>query len=282
MRLSALILLLAAALLLRPSQTAGKEEVPDPPQTLPHRCGICHLDTIEPVTRGTFNFLSLGRKEAPGEKGMCYSCHNGPVRDSRRSIWSGRQHQAGGRKVERAPGREASCGTCHTPHVQNEGSGTFMRFRGGTSTSCLGCHPERRGTKAGEHTSVVSGGESRQTAAPDCGACHRVHRAAAAGLIRDPSPTALCVRCHGDNPSRAEEGPGSSSHPVGGEGPSCSTCHRMHRAPVAGLVRTGVSDSALCLKCHQARGGRSPGDGNHPTRPEKAECLSCQIGRAHV
>ena len=105
---------------------------------LPPRCGVCHLEKVQSPGRGRFNFLDLKRADSPGETGMCYSCHNGLVRDSRRSIWAGLQHKADGTSAERAPGRKASCGTCHDPHVQTAGADTFMRFKSGASAYCLG------------------------------------------------------------------------------------------------------------------------------------------------
>lgn len=270
-----LTLLLFALLLAWPLQGEAAEEPAEVTQTIPRQCGICHLERITSSPGEGFNYLSLRRQEGAGESGMCYSCHNGTVRDSRRSIWTGFQHRADGRTPEIAPGRRASCGTCHDPHIQREKTKTFMRFSSSSFSHCRQCHPERRGERRGEHPSSGTGTKDGRGGVPSCGSCHRTHRAAARNLLRTSSADGLCDGCHGDNPSREGKGYGAASHPVGGKGPSCSSCHLVHGAPGENLSRNDLAGSALCLECHEASGGPGNEKGNHTIQPEEVECLSC-------
>ena len=90
---------------------------------LPRRCGVCHLDKAPPGAPGLIVFARPGGAGAAGAAGMCYSCHNGIVDDRRRWLGAGRHHPASGK---------ISCGSCHTPHVQEANVGTFMRFPRGS------------------------------------------------------------------------------------------------------------------------------------------------------
>lgn len=261
-------LLLVAALMLLPARpAAAQEEEKTGIASLPRRCGICHLERVESAA-GAFNFLSLKTVEGAGEEGLCYSCHNGIVMDSRRSTWAGRQHRAGGRDATAAPGRTPSCGTCHDPHVQETGVSTFMRYREGYFKHCVTCHG--RTATAGHPAAAV-----RDGILPDCGSCHRVHRAAGERLFVKTSLGDLCSSCHGDNPSRRGTGAGQETHPSGTGAPDCDSCHSVHKRSEGKLVRPGVINSLLCRECHKdhAATGKSPT--SHPVTPGGAQCLTC-------
>ncbi len=273
------ILFVALLGLWRPGYASGEEV---PATGLPPRCGICHPERIqkEPAP-GAFNFLSLLEGVGSGDSGMCYSCHNGPVLDSRRSIWFGRQHPVGSWSSTAGRGVTVTCGTCHDPHVQIPGARPFMRYESSNSAYCLACHTGRGGGKKGEHPSPGGGSKmARGRGDPGCGSCHVVHRAAGEGLIRETSAEALCAQCHGENPSLAGKGPGLESHPVGGENPTCVVCHTVHWASSNwGLLKEEATGSFLCRECHEEHFSSGEREGNHPRVPERVECLSCH--RAH-
>ncbi len=266
--------LVLAALPLFPAPSRGEEKQELRISSLPRGCGICHLDRV-PARERDFSFLSLGTAEATGSRRVCYSCHNGIVRDSRRYIWSGRQHRADDPTGSPGRGGRAACGTCHDPHTQTEGVGTFMRYARGYSGHCVECHPERGGGNRGEHP-AAGRGSGREGG---CETCHQIHQAAGRGLVRAGSEGQLCVSCHGENPSRKGKGPGEASHPVDGRRLVCTTCHSPHRSARDGLVRQEAVDSSLCRQCHADHGSEASGKANHPLRPGGVECLSCH--RSH-
>jgi predicted CXXCH cytochrome family protein len=260
-RLAALALL--AALLAAPPARAVDEESPSAGSALPRRCGVCHLDRAPGAPSGVIAFAPPPRAAGAGERGMCYSCHNGLVKDSRRSQWTGRHHPASG---------AVQCGSCHSPHVRSPGLGPFMKYAPGNYAFCGSCHAGRRKGEPGEHPAVPDEKGKSQ----DCGACHVVHGAVGAGLIREVSAEALCGPCHGENPSREGKGPGKTTHRIGGKGPACLDCHSVHKTPGGrGLLVKAVLDGRLCRQCHEGAFSAKGGEGNHPLAPDQVNCLSC-------
>ncbi len=230
---------------------------------LPPRCGVCHLDKAPAGVAGTIAFKPPGSPSGAGDAGICYSCHNGIVRDDRRALWSGRHHPAAGK---------VSCGSCHTPHVQAPNVRPFMRYQQGSYAFCTTCHPGRRAGDAGEHP--VLGAEKGRP--QDCGGCHAVHRAQGDGLIRAASAESLCGPCHGENPSRPGRGPGMTTHVTGKNGPPCLGCHNVHKT-VGGkmLLDKAALDGRLCRQCHERNFSSKSSEANHPVVPDQATCLSC-------
>ena len=230
---------------------------------LPRRCGVCHLDKAPPAAPGVIVFTPPGRLAGAGNAEICYSCHNGVVRDDRRTLWSGRHHPASGK---------VTCGSCHSPHVQAPNVGSFMRFPRGSYAFCVTCHAGRRAGDPGEHPAVAP--EKGQ--AQDCSGCHVVHRAQGDGLIRAASAESLCGPCHGENPSRAGRGTGLTTHVVGKTGPPCLGCHNVHKT--AGgkmMLDKGALDGSLCRRCHERNFSAAKAEANHPVASGQAMCLSC-------
>lgn len=230
---------------------------------LPLRCGVCHLDKAPAGPAGLIAFKPPGRQTGAGDAGNCYSCHNGIVSDDRRALWSGRHHPATGK---------VTCGSCHTPHVQEPNVRPFMRYPQGSYAFCTTCHPGRRVGDSGEHPAIVA----EKGRSQDCGGCHMVHRAQGDGLIRAASAESLCGPCHGENPSREGRGPGMTTHVIGKSGPSCLGCHNVHRT-VGGkmLLDKAAFDGHLCRECHERNFSAGSAEANHPVAPDRATCLSC-------
>ncbi len=232
-------------------------------------CGLCHLDRPAAERRtGEIDFAAL-KRELSGEEGICYSCHNGVVRDSRLAIWEGFQHPCGARPRDAEAVRKSGfpldaagrifCGSCHTPHVKGEGIGEFMRFATGDAF-CRRCHLSRGlGRKFGEHvmagtagknTSLIqaAGGKLGPGQVMTCGTCHRAHGANSPFLlVLNPwGSGGLCQTCHGLNPSREGMGPGKTTHPVNA---------RMAGNPLPEWSRETIAISPTgkvdCWSCHR-------------------------------
>ncbi len=230
---------------------------------LPRRCGLCHLDKAPAAAAGLMAFTPPGRTTGAGDADICYSCHNGIVRDDRRTLWSGRHHPASGR---------VSCGSCHTPHVRAPNVGPFMRFPRGGYAFCTTCHTGRRAGESGEHPAVAAGKGWTQ----DCSGCHVVHQAQGEGLIRAASAESLCGPCHGENPSRPGRGPGMTSHAGTKIGLPCLGCHRVHETKGGSmLLDKAVLEGRLCRQCHEKNFSIGKAEANHPVAPGEATCLSC-------
>ena len=252
-----------------PGPPAEGRGAPGPPAAsaleslLPRRCGVCHLDKAPTGAAGRIAFKPPGGPGGAGDAAVCYSCHNGIVSDDRRDLWSGRHHPSSGK---------VTCGSCHTPHLQETNVRPFMRYPQGSYAFCATCHPGRRAGDAGEHPAVAG----EKGGAQDCGGCHAVHRAQGDGLIRAASAESLCGPCHGDNPSRAGRGPGLTTHVTGKSGPPCLGCHRVHRtAGGRKLLDKAALEGRLCRQCHERNFSSVRSEANHPVASDQAICLSC-------
>lgn len=222
-------------------------------------CSLCHIRDsvyIDPA------YLSGEMREVFDEERVCMSCHNGSVRDSRRSLWRGEQHPA---LPGEGKGQSPSCSACHSPHEKGGWEvlrHTAVRLFGGGDPICTGCHKRYRSRGAGLHENgFPSGG---------CAECHQAHGGTGKALLRAPKES-ICHRCH-----EAQGSNRSGGHPVatlkGGKAsqvplPGCTACHPVHRGGVP-----GDSVEKRCAECHEAD-LRSPGT-QVAHRPGET-CLSC-------
>ncbi len=219
------------------------------------RCSLCHVQQSVFYSPG---FVPAEALKFFGEERICYSCHNGTVRDSRGVLWNGAQHPpaaAGGKR----------CSVCHSPHSKGGWSvlaGTSISIRKGGDALCTKCHPEYARDAGALHRSGFPDG--------GCAECHRAHGGAGKALLREAGG-ALCLRCH-QRVERAKSG----GHPVargGGAGargrlPECASCHPAHGK--------GFGEDAIdsqCRGCH-AFGDRAAGETRHPSEAKCTECHS--------
>jgi predicted CXXCH cytochrome family protein len=229
---------LCLGLVLLPSQEMPRaEEVADQ-----FDCTACHPAKIRdfkgrranPVTPvEEFPELPTGKQDVASSPGMCFSCHDGFVMDSRFMWQDGDYH---GHRIGMAPPEDMTppefngspefplnsdgnvyCGTCHSGHV-NDAEGafakteTFMRQSADGGRICTACHVENAAIKGSAHD---KGGrrnmdfESRGT----CGGCHVAHGSDQLLMwAKDPGEAKLplnqlCRSCHDDAPNPAEHPP---------------------------------------------------------------------------
>ena len=229
---------LCLSLVLLPTQDMPRaEEVADQ-----FDCTACHPAKIRdfkgrranPVTPvEEFPELPTGKQDVASSPGMCFSCHDGFVMDSRFMWQDGDYH---GHRIGMAPPEDMTppefngspefplnsdgnvyCGTCHSGHV-NDAEGafakteTFMRQSADGGRICTACHVENAAIKGSAHD---KGGrrnmdfESRGT----CGGCHVAHGSDQLLMwAKDPGEAKLplnrlCRSCHDDAPNPAEHPP---------------------------------------------------------------------------
>jgi predicted CXXCH cytochrome family protein len=203
-------------------------------------CAICHyrwIDTFFIEGKGTPLVPYQPEKVVASEE-MCFSCHDGSVKDSRDSFI-----QNTGHKVNLVPpahmkipeifpldeqGR-VQCATCHTAHGVPSGPDSrdtiFMRTSNRDSAMCRMCHPlSDGGMAAGNHPI----GKSERAVPP---------RLIARGGAMGGSEETQMI---------------------------CQTCHTAHGSPYSGMLVLNGGDSGLCLVCHSDKaifddqGGRKP------------------------
>ena len=251
---------LCLSLVLLPTQDMPRaEEVADQ-----FDCTACHPAKIRdfkgrranPVTPvEEFPELPTGKQDVASSPGMCFSCHDGFVMDSRFMWQDGDYH---GHRIGMAPPEDMTppefngspefplnsdgnvyCGTCHSGHV-NDAEGafakteTFMRQSADGGRICTACHVENAAIKGSAHD---KGGrrnmdfESRGT----CGGCHVAHGSDqllmwAKDLGEAELPlNRLCRSCHEDAPNPAE--PGTACPVVCA--PACRAVRRSCTKPAA-------------------------------------------------
>ena len=221
------------------------------------KCSLCHIRESVFFSPG---FAAPETLKSFGEERVCYSCHNGTVRDSREVLWQGAQHPPVP-PGDRSPGKR--CSACHSPHAKGGWdvlAGTSIPIRKGGDAVCTKCHGGyARAAGAVHSTGFPEGG---------CAECHRAHGGTGRALLREAATT-LCLKCH------AGLGPGKSDgHPVGRAAaaqrpfPECTDCHPVHR----NVSAKGTVD-AQCGGCHPFSKSAEPARGKR--HPSEARCTEC-------
>ncbi|HEX9190771.1 MAG TPA: cytochrome c3 family protein [Candidatus Deferrimicrobiaceae bacterium] len=253
MRRAHLLVLLTFAILVQGPAARGEEYYSQ------EKCSLCHIRQSVFFSPG---FASPEALKTFGEERVCYSCHNGSVRDSRAVLWRGAQHPPVG-NGDKSDGKK--CSRCHSPHAKGGWgvlAGTSISLRRGGDGTCTGCHGAyERGAGNIHRTGFPEGG---------CGECHRAHGGTGKALLRESRAT-LCFRCHPD----ADSGK-SGGHPVSRPGtspsatkplPECAACHPVHR------MAAGEGIDSQCAGCHPfSKIRRESGGKGHPS---EGTCTAC-------
>lgn len=275
-------------------------------------CAICHVMWLDDFKRADVTPLITyeprpvepsGRQDVVSTERMCFSCHDGFVRDSR-FVWAKREHfhplgVAPSEKIHipRKEGKEIFplnddgkiyCGTCHSAHGvdwEQEYSPVFLRVENVDSSLCLACHLDRStGAKEGNHPvfrplehkpaaleqgGAKFGGDGNEVI---CQSCHRVHGAASAEklLVVDNTNSALCGTCHDDRhaASRAEAAR-KGTHPVNVRPDKVTIPQPL----LDDGARLGTSGEVICQTCHRPH---NAGTGEKLLVRANAESALCQ------
>jgi len=221
-------------------------------------CTVCHVEWIEPFSRGVSTVLSPppeGTAEEPAvsRAGMCLSCHDGSIVDSRRRVWQEHGHQTGMKPPlsMRVPPQlplvngAIACRTCHSAHATGQftadmRTAVFLRVENTASQLCIACHADKtRGPGFGTH--------------PTGGMPWAVPQALVeAGARLGPNPREL----------------------------TCQVCHTPHGSKFDHLLVMGTAGNQLCLTCHERMRPGMFRDGphtEHPLTPQVSAAQSAAI-----
>lgn len=194
-------------------------------------CAICHyrwIDTFFIDGQGT-DLVPYQETKVVAEPGICFSCHDGSVADSRGRVYNDHRHP-----INKPPPSDMKipaifpldengnmqCFTCHTAHGVSSEMGieraVFIRTSNNDSSMCMMCHTDKEGGPAmGNHP---------------------------IGSINRDIPKSLL------NLSSIN---GSDNNKI-----ICQTCHTVHGSPFDNFLVENNKDTAqLCLDCHQEKRG---------------------------
>lgn len=258
------------------------------------KCPVCHTDRLREnkrrrgvtlVPHEPMPTIATGRQLETSTPGMCFSCHDGFVLDSR-EIWKDGHmgHPVGmypsvGITLPEANGEpvfpmnddgKMYCGTCHSAHQIEEAANeapTFMRVDPDDGNLCQACHDEKRSISGSDHERSSSRRRKKPAdfeARGVCIRCHTAHEATGPVLwAREPGDgniavNRLCTSCHEGDVSPSE-------HPQ-----EVVAWSQILRAPF--LSSPGIAmpvfdthgsqsnnGSIGCPTCHNAHEQRAPG-----------------------
>jgi predicted CXXCH cytochrome family protein len=194
-------------------------------------CAICHyrwIDTFFIDGKGT-DLVPYQETKVVAEPGICFSCHDGSVADSRGKVYNDHRHP-----INKPPPPDMEipaifplddkgnmqCFTCHTAHGVSSEMGieraVFIRTSNNDSSMCVMCHKGKEGGPAvGNHPI----GKTKLTIPEE--------------LLRQGSVE------------------GSDKNQI-----ICQTCHTVHGSPFDNFLVANNRDSAeLCLDCHEEKAG---------------------------
>ena len=303
-----LMLLCACAVLLcwcMASPARAQMLHPDRPDSA-KKCAICHFEWVYAfyTEHRDGELIAQSKQEVVASAEMCFSCHDGSIADSRKTVFHDPGHRAGvlpSKKVtipEDFPlddqGR-LQCSTCHTPHALASTAGDtieiFFRATDKDSNLCRTCHRDKEGGPAqGNHSInvnvtnppaevLLSGGRFGDTMPRGiiCETCHIAHGGVNDKFLvlsaEDTTRSVLCISCHGYSPLT----PGSTSADAGSHPVNVKPrrCRLPSRWSTGAEVVVGSNGELICRTCHNPHGAF---DNNHlliEHNKKDSICLQC-------
>ncbi len=239
-------------------------------------CAICHyrwVDTFFIDGKGS-DLVEYQSEKVVATPEMCFSCHDGSVKDSRARV-----NNDSGHKTNMPPPShmkipetfpldedgKMQCSTCHTAHGVPSGTGArdtiFLRTSNKDSAMCRQCHPDANGgIAAGNHPldstqqeipatltalGAVAGHKKNQII---CESCHTAHGSPFDSLlVKGTGNSGLCLDCHRDKEIFTADGKKKPFHVI-------NVAPQKVKIP-EGLIEKGakLGDKGVitCLTCHK-------------------------------
>jgi predicted CXXCH cytochrome family protein len=239
-------------------------------------CAICHyrwIDTFFIEGKGS-ELVEYESEKVVATPEMCFSCHDGSVKDSRVRMINGNGHKTNMPPPDKMKIPEifpldedgkVQCATCHTAHGVPSGPDSqetiFMRTSNKDSAMCRECHPDKTGgIVTGNHPmgtskqpiakklidgGAITGGKKNQMI---CETCHTAHGSPYESLLIDGAGnSALCLDCHGDKNILTPEGKRNTVHVINVE-------PKKAKIPASFIQRgakIGYNGIITCQSCHK-------------------------------
>jgi len=271
-------------------------------------CAICHfrwVDTFFIEGKGS-DLVEYQSEKVVAKPEMCFSCHDGSVKDSRARVYNDNGHE-----TDRPPPAhmkipeifpldedgKVQCSTCHTAHGVQGGEGSddtiFMRTSNRASQMCRQCHPERDGgMSAGNHPigdikqeiperladlgAVTAGKKNRII----CETCHTAHGSPCEGmLIESGENSSLCLDCHRDKNIFEPDGSRKPFHVIG----VAPQKAKIPEALIKAGAKLGCEGVISCQTCHKVHTNKIGGKSLLVTTAEKSSlCLTCHQDKQYL
>ncbi|MDD5457727.1 MAG: cytochrome c3 family protein, partial [Candidatus Margulisbacteria bacterium] len=218
-------------------------------------CALCH---IERLTKD--NSLVDKQDINSADKQMCYSCHDGSIRDSRNSIIS-KGHSTAitqssqinvSDNLPLTKDKKIYCGTCHRPHgVSKKKIEEPGFFRISQEALCQNCHMNKTDEVAMTHIFKQKPEKDTGFNAKGCPSCHIIHSTPAPAAVA--AKPVLCSTCHPDK-DKLKNTPHNLINSAAGE---------------KNILGKTAEESGLCGACHLVHNGNSYMLWAKPLDPEK-------------
>ena len=232
-------------------------------------CAICHyrwIDTFFIDGKGT-DLVPYQETKVVAEPGICFSCHDGSVADSRGKVYNDHRHPI---NKPPPPGMEITaifpldehgnmqCFTCHTAHGVSSEMGieraVFVRTSNDNSSMCMMCHKGKEGgpamgnhpigttkLKVPEHLLKLGSVEGSDKNQIICQTCHNVHGSPFDNFLveNNRDSAQLCLDCHKEKAGLLNTGhdlrrTAADAQNSKGQTPEqsgiCGACHLVHGA----------------------------------------------------
>ena len=269
-------------------------------------CELCHIESLSKeislmgntelstsgITISNRNF-PLNSSLTSSSRDMCYSCHDGSVKDSRKTILKKNSHPKISsilsdnkeqntlitNKLPLTKDNDFYCGTCHLPHeLSNKRGKEPGFFRASFEKLCQNCH-----FKENFDPSVTHVYPSSLSADRKCFICHQNHETSDQMLLpANAENTDICSQCHQkkekikDSPHNLIRSAPEEKNILGKtakEAGLCSACHSIHMGDKYKLWAKPFDNkkekniTALCGSCHEkgkSAKGKLTGLVSHP------------------
>ncbi len=256
-------------------------------------CATCHIawmadfkrdDVVTLIPNNPRPLEKTGRQDVVSTERMCFSCHDGFVRDSRFLWQGGHSHPVGVKPSDKVqiptedgktifPLNDAGnvyCGTCHSAHGVEWGdklSPVFLRKQNIDSSLCVMCHTDRKGetdgmqnhpllkdAPKGAKSLLKAGSKLGQKDQIICQSCHRIHGAKEKKLlVKKNDSSQLCSTCHTDKTADSTAGEKHFTHPVN-KIPESATVPKQFKSSGS---KFGPSKEVICETCHKVHHSNS-------------------------
>lgn len=216
---------------------------------------------------------------------MCFTCHDGTVKDSR-EIFASNNHKMGmdtkHADIQNLPldkHGEIYCGTCHTPHSLKPervgGFTPFLRVEKMNSDLCLDCHSSQADAHRNHPISVpVKPGHTMpestfwgKDGSMQCMTCHPIHGEESVVGVEGNDRSELCSSCHQayfDIQLTDHDLSSSFRNRASDIGPdlegqdACAACHVSHNGKANHMwsmdIGPQASENDYCIGCHSDNG----------------------------